>query len=229
MARAGYDNIDVVACTARNILVSNCPEVVDDATAHTAVFLILAALRGFNNGIMSIRNRTWTGHVPSGPLGHDPQGKTLGILGLGGIGINLKKKMEMFRTEVIYHNRSPSVLSDGAEYVSFDELLAKSDVLSLNLPLNVSSSTAAVVLCVSKYPNIISTGELEKMKDGIVIVNTARGGVLDEDALIKALDSGKVLSVGLDVYQSEPDIHPGDPVFYQTRMSACHRIWAHRL
>ncbi|KAF0315088.1 putative 2-hydroxyacid dehydrogenase [Colletotrichum sp. SAR11_59] len=197
MARAGYDNIDVVACTARNILVSNCPEVVDDATADTAVFLILAALRGFNNGIMSIRNKTWTGHVPPGPLGHDPQGKTLGILGLGGIGINLKRKMEMFGMKIIYHNRSPSVLSDGAEYASFDELLARSDVLSLNLPLNANTR------------NIISTGEFEKMKDGIVIVNTARGGVLDEEALVKALDSGKVLSVGLDVYQSEPDIHPG--------------------
>ncbi|KAJ3960540.1 glyoxylate reductase [Colletotrichum tropicale] len=137
---------------------------------------------------MSIRNRTWTGHVPPGPLGHDPQGKILGILGLGGIGINLKKKMEMFGMKVIYHNRSPSILSDGAEYVSFDELLAKSD---------------------ANTRNIISTGEFEKMKDGIVIVNTARGGVLDEDALVKALDSGKVLSVGLDVYQSEPDIYPG--------------------
>ncbi|KAF3801842.1 putative 2-hydroxyacid dehydrogenase UNK4.10 [Colletotrichum gloeosporioides] len=190
-------SVKYICHNGKNILVSNCPEVVDDATADTAVFLILAALRGFNNGIMSIRNRTWTGHVPPGPLGHDPQGKTLGVLGLGGTGINLKKKMEMFGMKVIYHNRSRSVLSDGAEYVSFDELLAKSDVLSLNLPLNVNTR------------NIISTGEFEKMKDGIVIVNTARGGVLDEDALVKALDSGKVLSVGLDVYQSEPDIHPG--------------------
>ncbi|KAF9874210.1 D-3-phosphoglycerate dehydrogenase [Colletotrichum karsti] len=194
---AGYDNIDVAACSERGISVSNCPEVVDDATADTAVFLILAALRGFNNGIMSIRNRTWTGHVPPGPLGHDPQGKTLGILGLGGIGVNLKRKMEMFGMKVIYHNRSQSSSCDGAEYVSFDDLLARSDVLSLNLPLNADTR------------NIISTREFEKMKDGIVIVNTARGGVLDEDALVKALDSGKVLSVGLDVYQSEPDIHPG--------------------
>ena len=137
---AGYDNIDVNACTARGILVSNCPKVVDAATADTAVFLILAALRGFNNGIMAIRNGTWTGHVPPPPLGRDPDGKTLGILGLGGIGLNLKKKIEAFGMQVIYHNRTrlSDEMADGAVYVGFDELLARSDVLSLNLPLNVS-------------------------------------------------------------------------------------------
>ncbi|KAF5008339.1 hypothetical protein FDECE_5382 [Fusarium decemcellulare] len=196
---AGYDNIDIEACTARDILVSNCPKVVDAATADTAVFLILAALRGFNNGIMAIRNGTWTGHVPPLPLGHDPNGKTLGILGLGGIGHNLKKKMEAFGMKVIYHNRTrlSDDIAEGAEYVSFDDLLARSDVLSLNIPLN------------SKTQNIVSTKEFNKMKRGIVIVNTARGGVLDEDALVKAIDAGIVWSVGLDVYQSEPNIHPG--------------------
>ncbi|KAI1122252.1 D-isomer specific 2-hydroxyacid dehydrogenase [Nemania abortiva] len=196
---AGYDNIDTAACTDRSILVSNCPKVVDDATADTAVFLILAALRGFNNGIMAIRNGTWTGQVPPPPLGHDPQGKVLGILGMGGIGRNLKKKVEVFGMRCIYHNRTQlsCQLADGAEYVGFDELLARSDVLSLSLPLN------------SKTRNIISTNEFAKMKRGIIIVNTARGGVLDEDALVKALDEGQVLSVGLDVYQNEPNIHPG--------------------
>lgn len=89
---AGYDNIDISACTRRSIFVSNCPNVVDDATADTAIFLILAALRGFNNGIMAIRNGTWRGATPPPPLGHDPQGKVLGILGLGGIGRNLRRK-----------------------------------------------------------------------------------------------------------------------------------------
>ncbi|KAL2213930.1 hypothetical protein CC79DRAFT_1375375 [Sarocladium strictum] len=194
---AGYDNIDIGSCTARSIAVSHCPEVVDDATADCAVFLILAALRGFNNGILAIRNKAWDGAVPPGPLGRDPQGKTLGILGLGGIGLNLKKKTEVFGMKVIYHNRSPSKDAEGAEYVSFDELLAKSDVLSLNLPLN------------AKTRNIISTDQFNMMKDGIVVVNTARGGVLDESALVEALNSGKVLSCGLDVYQDEPNIHPG--------------------
>jgi lactate dehydrogenase-like 2-hydroxyacid dehydrogenase len=104
------------------------------------MFLALAALRGFNNGIMAIRNGTWRGATPPLPLGHDPQGKILGILGLGGIGRNMKRKAEVFGMTVIYHNRKQLDLSqsDGAEYVSFDELLARSDVLSLNLPLNVS-------------------------------------------------------------------------------------------
>ncbi|KIW14900.1 hypothetical protein PV08_07685 [Exophiala spinifera] len=196
---AGYDNIDVSVCTARGILVSNCPKVVDEATADTAMFLILAALRGFNNGIMAIRTGTWKGAVPPPPLGHDPQGKTLGILGLGGIGQNLKVKAEVFGMNVIYHNRTK--LSDemaaGAEFVGFDELLARSDVLSLNIPLNSSTR------------NMISTQEFRKMKPGIVIVNTARGGVMDEDALVEALNSERVCSVGLDVYQQEPAIHPG--------------------
>ncbi|KAL6692374.1 D-isomer specific 2-hydroxyacid dehydrogenase [Trichoderma pleuroticola] len=196
---AGYDNILVSACTARSILVSNCPNVVDNATADTAIFLILAALRGFNNGIMAIRNGTWRGAVPPPPLGHDPQGKVLGILGMGGIGRNLKKKAEVFGMSVIYHNRKQLDVEQagGAEYVSFEDLLAKSDVLSLNLPLN------------SGTRNIISTPEFDKMKKGVVIVNTARGGVMDEAALVDALDTGKVWSVGLDVYQQEPNIHPG--------------------
>lgn len=136
---AGYDNIDVAACTARSIFVSNCPHVVDDATADTAIFLILAALRGFNNGIIAIRNGSWKGHVPPPPLGHDPQGKVLGILGLGGIGRNLTRKAKVFGMKVIYHNRNrlSDDATEGAEYVSFEDLLAKSDVLSLNLPLNV--------------------------------------------------------------------------------------------
>lgn len=196
---AGYDNIDVAACTQRNIRVSNCPRVVDEATADTAVFLILAALREFNNGIMAIRNGTWTALLPPEPLGHDPQGKVLGILGLGGIGRCLQRKMAVFGMKtVLYHNRTPLSAAEagGATYVSFDELLARSDVLSLNLPLNAGTR------------NIISTMAFSKMKRGIVIVNTARGGVLDEAALVDALEQGIVSSVGLDVYQSEPNIHP---------------------
>ncbi|KIH87464.1 glyoxylate reductase [Sporothrix brasiliensis 5110] len=196
---AGYDNIDVAACTRRRIRVSHCPRVVDEATADTAVFLILAALREFNNGIMAIRQGTWTGLLPPEPLGRDPRGKVLGILGLGGIGRCLQRKMAAFgMTEVVYHNRTRLRPDDagGAEYVSFGELLARSDVLSLNLPLNAGTR------------NIVSTAAFAQMKRGIVIVNTARGGVLDEAALVDALAKGIVSSVGLDVYQSEPNIHP---------------------
>ncbi|CAK7214898.1 glyoxylate reductase [Sporothrix curviconia] len=196
---AGYDNIDVAACTRRGIRVSNCPRVVDEATADTAVFLILGALREFGNGMVAIRGGTWTGLLPPEPLGRDPDGKTLGILGMGGIGRCLKRKMAVFgMTRVLYHNRTPlpEELADGAQYVGFDELLAQSDVLSLNLPLNAATR------------NIISTAAFAKMKRGVVVVNTARGGVLDEAALVQAIADGIVSSAGLDVYQNEPNIDP---------------------
>jgi glyoxylate reductase len=103
------------------------------------MFLILGALRGFNTSMVALREGKWRGHPPP-PLGHDPEGKTLGILGMGGIGRNLKKKAEAFGMKTIYHNRNKlsDELAGGAEYVSFDDLLSRSDVLSLNLPLNVS-------------------------------------------------------------------------------------------
>lgn len=117
---------------------SNVPTAVDDATADTNMFLILGALRNFNTSMLALRQGSWRGHPPP-PLGHDPEGKILGILGMGGIGRNLKKKAEAFGMTVIYHNRNrlSEELAGGAKYVSFDELLATSDVLSLNLPLNV--------------------------------------------------------------------------------------------
>ncbi|KAI9775143.1 MAG: hypothetical protein M1835_005926 [Candelina submexicana] len=195
---AGYDSVDVPACTARGIRVSNVPTAVDDATADTNMFLIIGALRGFNTSMFALRDGKWRGHPPP-PLGHDPEGKVLGILGMGGIGRNLKKKAEAFGMQVQYFNRKqlPEESSGGAKYVSFDELLATSDVISLNLPLNKNTR------------HIISTKEFEKMKTGVVIVNTARGAVMDEEALVRALDSRKVWSCGLDVYEEEPSIHPG--------------------
>ena len=128
---------------------SNVPQIVNDATSDTAMFLILAALREFNSGIIAARDGTWKGPVPPPQLGHDPQGKVLGILGLGGIGRRVKKKAEVFGMKVIYHNRTrlSEEVADGAEYVTFDELLAKSDVLSLHLPLNVSRSVYTYSQC----------------------------------------------------------------------------------
>lgn len=138
---AGYDQIDVSACTAEGIYVSNTPTAVDTATADTALFLLLGALRLFNAPLHSLRGGSWRGGRPPPPLGHDPEGKVLGILGMGGIGRELKKKADgALGMTVQYHNRhelDPD-LTAGAKYVSFKELLATSDVISLNLPLNVS-------------------------------------------------------------------------------------------
>jgi len=195
---AGYDQIDVAACSSRSIRVSNVPTAVDDATADVNIFLILGALRGFNTSMLALRAGQWRGN-PAPPLGHDPQGKVLGILGMGGIGRNLKKKAEAFGMSVQYYNRNKlsEELSGGAKYVGFEELLKTSDVLSLNLPLNKHTR------------HIISTAQFDLMKPGVVIVNTARGAVIDEAALVQALKDGKVWSVGLDVYEEEPKIHPG--------------------
>lgn len=128
------------ACTAHSIRVSNVPTAVDDATADVTMFLILGALRGFNIGMARLRKGQWNGQAAGAPLGHDPEGKTLGILGMGGVGRTLKRRTDAFDMKVIYHNRNqlPPHLEGGAVYVSFDELLAQSDVISLNLPLNVS-------------------------------------------------------------------------------------------
>ncbi|CAI7637273.1 unnamed protein product [Penicillium pancosmium] len=197
---AGYDSVDVHACSARSppIHVSNVPTAVDDATADVTMFLIIGALRNFNTGMQALREGKWIGK-PAPALGHDPEGKVLGILGMGGIGRNLKKKAEAFGMKVVYHNRRPlsDELSGGAQYVTFDELLSTSDVLSLNLPLNKNTR------------HIIGKPEFAKMKDGVVVVNSARGPVMDEAALVEALDSGKVLSAGLDVFEEEPKVHPG--------------------
>ena len=169
--------------------------------------------------MFALRRNQWRGTSPP-PLGHDPEGKVLGILGMGGIGRNLKKKMEGFRMTVQYHNRNKlsDELSAGARYVDFEELMKTSDVLSLNLPLNVrfprsSSSHSSLISCLlgcqTSTRHIISTPQFTLMKPGVVIVNTARGGVMDEAALVKALDEGTVASVGLDVFEEEPEIHPG--------------------
>jgi glyoxylate reductase len=174
------------------------PTAPDDATADTAMFLMLGALRNFNTSMAALRQGDWKGKTPPS-LGHDPQGKILGILGMGGIGRNMKQKAEAFGMTTIYHNRREldSEKAGGAKYVTFEELLKTSDVLSLNLPLN------------PKTRHIISNKEFKLMKPSCVIINTARGAVIDEAELVKALDEGTIAGAGLDVFEEEPKIHPG--------------------
>ncbi|EFW20936.1 hypothetical protein D8B26_002779 [Coccidioides posadasii str. Silveira] len=193
---AGYDNIDVDACTEKEILVSSTPIAVNNATADITMFLMIGALRQAYISISSIRNGQWFGKTT---LGHDPRGRTLGILGMGGIGREVARRARVFGMNIIYHNRRrlPRELEGDATYVSFDDLLCKSDVLSLNLSLNASTR------------HIISGPEFEKMKDGVVIINTARGALINEKALVDALNSGKVFSAGLDVFENEPSVEPG--------------------
>jgi len=187
----------VAACTARGITVANTPIAVNDATADIGILLLLGALRRVTGPLSSVQRGELRG--PRYELGHDPRGKVLGVLGMGGIGQAMARRAKAFGMSVQYHNRRqlPPVEEQGAKYVGFDELLATSDVLSLNLSLT------------KKTRHIIGAPEFEKMKRGIIIINTARGALIDEAALVTALEEGKVWAVGLDVFEEEPKIHPG--------------------
>ncbi|KAI4248776.1 MAG: hypothetical protein LQ352_005804 [Teloschistes flavicans] len=195
---AGYDQIDAEACANRGIAVSNTPGAVNASTANTAIYLLLGALRRAHIPATALRQGQWRGSMG---LGHDPEGKMLGILGMGGIGSALAVRAAPFGLKMQYHNRNPVVYASSnavnVQYVGFEKLLRTSDIISIHLPLNSSTK------------GLIGRKEFRMMKDGVVIVNTARGKIMDEEALVEALDGGKVFAAGLDVYEKEPEVHPG--------------------
>lgn len=194
---AGYDQVDVAPFTERGIQVSNVQGAADAATALTNVYLMLGCLRNFSAGAISCREDKWIGDTA---LGHDPDGKVLGIMGMGGIGRQVRDYVQPFGfSKIIYYNRSrlAKELEGECEYVSLDELYAQADVISVNVPLNAATR------------HMINKESITKMKDGVIIVNTARGPVIDEQALVDGLNSGKISSAGLDVFEHEPKINPG--------------------
>lgn len=196
---AGYDQIEVAHFDKRKIQVSNVPSLVNEATANTATWLAIGALRNYGYGNRKLLEGQWpiVGGAAGAPFGHDPVGKTVGIMGLGGIGRATMRRLKAFGfKKFIYSNRhklSPE-LEDGAEFVTADELLAQSDLISIHIPLGPSTK------------HFINAEKFDKMKTGVVIVNTARGAVMDEMALVEAIKSGKVASAGLDVFENEPAI-----------------------
>ncbi|KAM0453675.1 hypothetical protein ACHAPV_008814 [Trichoderma viride] len=197
---AGYDQIDIQPCTDKKISVSNTPKAVDAATANTAIFLILGALRRAWIPQLAVREGKWRGESP---LGRDPHTLTLGVLGMGGIGTATAKRAAALGFKLQYHNRKPVdgldkqfAANEVPKYVGFEELLQSSDVISVHLPLGPATQ------------GLIGKKELSSMKDGVIIVNTARGAIIDEEALAESLESGKVWSVGLDVFEEEPKINP---------------------
>jgi D-3-phosphoglycerate dehydrogenase len=179
------------------IHVSSTPIAVNAATADVALFLMLGALRRIHVPYNNLRQGKWRG--PDFQLGYDPNKKVLGILGMGGIGRDVATRARAFGMSIQYHNRSQlsPELEQGAKYVSFEELLKTSDVLSLNCSLR------------KETVHIIGKKEFDQMKKGVVLVNTARGKLIDEQALVDALNEGKVFSAGLDVFEEEPKIHEG--------------------
>jgi glyoxylate reductase len=195
----GYDNVDVEAATSRGIAVCNTPEVLTEATADMAFALMLAAARRIGEGERLVRSGQWTGWFPDQLLGQPVFGRTLGIIGLGRIGQAVARRARGFSMKLIYSGRRPVAAADelGAEHVSLDELCERSDFISIHCPLTDDTH------------HLIDEGALMAMKPTAVVVNTARGAVIDEAALVRVLARGHLGGVGLDVYEREPAISTG--------------------
>lgn len=196
---AGYDQVDAHECGKLQIQLSNVPSLVDDATADTAVYLLLGAMRNFQLSTENMKKGLWQTQKCAGtPIGHDPEGKVLGILGMGGIGRTIRDRLAPFGfSKILYHNRRqlPEELEKGAVYCKTpEELFAAADVISISIPLNKNTK------------HIINEESIAMMKPGVVIVNTARGPVIDESALKVGLKSGKVGAFGADVWENEPNV-----------------------
>ncbi len=192
----GFNNIDLKAAEKRSIKVGNTPDVLTDATADIAVGLMLAAGRHFGAGTASVRELEWRTWNPIGMLGVDFVGKTLGIIGMGRIGEAVAQRCHFgWKMNVIYTSRSPKPSIDerfDAKKVSLDELLSDSDFISIHVDLN------------SDTKDLINAQSLSNMKSTAVLVNTARGAVINQDDLFDALKSGRIFAAGLDVTEPEP-------------------------
>jgi glyoxylate reductase len=195
----GYNNVDVVAAELRGVLVTNTPGVLTDATADLTWALILATARRLVEGVDLVRSGTWTGWHPGQLLGLELRGRTLGLLGAGRIGQAVGRRATPFGLRILYAARtakSDFERDTGATRVDLSRLLGESDIVSLHVPASPETK------------GIINAETLARMKPGAILINTARGDLVREEALAHALESGHVGAAGLDVYTDEPAIHP---------------------
>lgn len=196
----GVDHIDLHAARERKILVTNTPGVLTEDTADMTMALILSVPRRLGEGEKLIRAGQWDGWKPSGMLGHRINGKTLGIVGMGRIGRAVARRAQGFGIRTIYHNRHrlpEGVEAElGARFVDLDTLFSQSDVVSINCPHTPETH------------HLVDAQRLAQMRADAYLVNTARGEVVDEDALIKSLEAGRIAGAGLDVYVNEPHVDP---------------------
>ncbi|HKL88958.1 MAG TPA: D-glycerate dehydrogenase [Salinibacter sp.] len=197
----GIDNIDLAAAEQNDVVVTHTPGVLTDATADQTWALLLAVARHLKAADRYVRDGRFDRWETTLLLGTELSGKTMGIVGLGRIGAAVARRALGFGMDVVYHNReraNPTVeRQTNARYVELDELLETSDVVSLHCPLNDDSH------------HLIDADALARMKDSALLVNTARGAVVDEDALVEALAIDEIAGAGLDVFEDEPDVHPG--------------------
>lgn len=191
----GVDNVDVAAATARGIVVANTPDVLTDATAELAFALMFAAARRIPEGDRLVRSRAWSGWALDQLLGVQLAGKQLGVVGFGRIGRAVARRALGFEMRVAYADPHDAA-SPPARRVSIDELFATSDVVSLHCPLTPETR------------HVVNARRLDLMKPTAILVNTARGGCVDEAALIEALEGGRIFGAALDVYEGEPALEP---------------------
>jgi glyoxylate reductase len=190
----GYDNVDVATAASLDIAVCNTPGVLDETTADLAFLLVLSASRLASTAEADLRSGRWPGWGINQYLGRDVHGATLGLVGYGRIGRAVARRASGFGMQVLHHTRHDT---GEAGYVStLERLLGESDALSLHVPLTEATR------------HLIGARELGLMRAGAVLVNTARGPVVDEEALAGALEEGRIFAAGLDVYEREPEVHP---------------------
>lgn len=191
----GYDNIDVPAATARGVAICNTPGVLTEATADQAFTLLMAMARRIPEAIDYVRAGEWKFWHPMAMLGHDINGATLGIVGFGRIGQAVARRARGFNMRVLYHGRTRQPEAErefDATYLPLDDLLREADFISLHVPMSAATR------------HIIGARELGLMKRNAILVNTARGGVIDTDALVAALRAGLIAGAGIDVTDPEP-------------------------
>lgn len=196
----GFDNIDLESATRRGIMVSNTPGVLTEATADMAWALLFAVARRIVAGDRMTREGRFKGWGPTMLLGQDITGRTLGVVGAGRIGLAFAKKAAGFAMRVVYHDVEPNPefeAATGGKYVELDNLLRQSDFVSLHVSLLPATR------------RLIGADQLKLMKETAILINTARGPVVDEKALVDALREGRIWGAGLDVYEEEPALAPG--------------------
>ena len=192
----GVDHVDLVAAKEKKLIVTNTPDVLSDATAETAILLMLGAARRASEGERIMRNALWKDWSPAFMVGKQVTGKRLGILGMGRVGQVVAKRAQGFEMSIHYHNRSPvdSAQSEGAIYHDTVEgLLSSIDVLTIHCPASPDTN------------GLLNKQRISHMNPGSIVVNTSRGSVVDDDALIEALQTGFIAAAGLDVFNGEPD------------------------